>query len=166
MRLRIAEHPLHPALVHFPIALWFIAVFWDAAAWWRPDPLWRQMAYWSLASGLVLALPVLATGLLDYLALRSDEPAIDAATAHMMVMMSATVAFGASWMLRAADGVAAPPSTWALAAALLGAVLLAVGGWLGGTLVYRHGVGRAYGEGNGGGRTAAAGRDHAQSQNE
>lgn len=164
MRLRVAGHPLHPALVHFPVALWFIAVFWDAAAWWRPDPLWWQMAYWSLASGLVLSLPVLATGLLDYLALQPGEAAIDAATAHMMAMMGATVAFGASWMLRAADGVAAPPRTWALAAALLGAVLLAVGGWLGGTLVYRHGVGRVNGDGNGGGR--AGGRNHAQIQNE
>jgi uncharacterized membrane protein len=164
MHLRIAGHPLHPALVHFPIGLWFTAVFWDAAAWWRPDPLWWQMAYWSLASGLALALPTVATGLLDYFALPSDGASIDSATAHMMAMMSATAAFGASWLLRVADGVDEPPSTWALGAAFLGAVLLAGGGWLGGTLVYRYGVGRACGNENCGGRGAA--RYHERTQSE
>lgn len=140
---RIAGHPLHPAFVHFPLALWFVAIFWDAVGWWRPDPLWWQMAYWCLALGVAASLPALVTGLLDYLALRPDEPGLDAATAHMMVMLSAAAAFGASWLVRAQAGAALAPSALVLALALAGAALLAVGGWLGGTLVYRHGIGRA-----------------------
>lgn len=142
MRLRFAGHPLHPALVHFPLALWFTAVFWDVIGWWRPDPLWWQMAYWCLALGLAISVLVLTTGLIDYLALPAEQPGIDTATAHMMAMFSATTAFGASWMLRALNGAAGVPSAWALLLGLFGAALLAVGGWLGGTLVYRHGIGR------------------------
>jgi len=44
--------------------------------------------------------------------------------------------------LRAKTGIAVAPGAWALALSFVGAALLAVGGWLGGTLVYRHGVGR------------------------
>lgn len=143
MRLQIAGHPLHPALVHFPVALWFTAVFWDLMGWWRPDPLWWQMAYWCLALGLVVSVPVLITGFLDYLQLEPRTAGIDAATNHMMAMLCTTAAFGTSWMLRALAGAAAAPSVWALVAAVVGALLLGIGGWLGGTLVYRHGIGRA-----------------------
>jgi len=64
MRARFAGHPLHPALVHFPIALWMAAVLWDLVGWWQSsDPLWWQMSYWCLALGLAAALPAIATGL-------------------------------------------------------------------------------------------------------
>jgi len=142
LRARIAGHPLHPALVHFPLALWMVAILWDLVGWRQADPLWWRMGYWCLALGLVASLPALITGLLDYFALRADEPGVNAATAHMMVMMSATAAFGASWIMRAQAGAAVAPSAWAFALALVGAALVAVGGWLGGTLVYRHGIGR------------------------
>jgi len=134
IRARIAGHPLHPALVHFPLALWVVAILWDLVGWWQTDPLWWRMGYWCLALGLAASLPALITGLLDYLALPADEPGLNAATAHMMVMMSATAAFGASWVMRAQAGSAFAPSAWAFA--------LALGGWLGGTLVYHHGIGR------------------------
>jgi len=60
----------------------------------------------------------------------------------MMVMVSATAIFGASWVMRAKTGAAVTPTAWALALAFVGAAVLVVGGWLGGTLVFRHGVGR------------------------
>lgn len=142
LRLRIAGHPLHPALVHFPLALWLVAILWDVVGWWRADALWWQMAYWCLALGLVASLPAMLTGLLDYLALKPDEPGLNAATAHMMLMMSAATAFGASWIVRLQAGAAAAPSMLAFALALVGAALVAVGGWWGGTLVYRYGIGR------------------------
>lgn len=143
MRLRIAGHPVHPALVHFPLALWFSGVFWDFIGWWQPDPLWWQMAYWCFALGLAASLPSVMTGFMDYLGLEPEAPGIDVAATHMMLMVSATVAFGGSWMLRALSGSTVAPSRSALALAFLGALLLSAGGWLGGTLVYRHGIGRA-----------------------
>jgi uncharacterized membrane protein len=143
MRARVAGHPLHPALAHFPIGLWLAAVAWDLLGWWEAsNPLWWQLSFGCLALGLAAALPAAATGLVEFFALPPDEPAIDTATAHMMAMASATFIFGASWFLRAKSGAAEPPTAWALALAFAGAAVLVVGGWLGGTLVYRHGVGR------------------------
>jgi uncharacterized membrane protein len=143
MHARIAGHPLHPALVHFPVALWLAAVLWDLVGWWRStEPLWSEMSYWCLALGLAAALPTIATGFVEFFALPSDDPAIDTATAHMMAMAGAATLFGASWVLRAKTGVAASPNAWALALSFIGAATLAVGGWLGGTLVYKYGIGR------------------------
>jgi uncharacterized membrane protein len=143
MRARIAGHPLHPALAHFPVALWLAAVLWDLVGWWSsPDTLWGLMSYWCLALGLAAALPAIVTGLFEFLAIPQDGPAVDTATAHMMVMISAAALFGASWVLRANAGATMAPTAWALALAFAGAGVLLVGGWLGGMLVYRHGIGR------------------------
>lgn len=143
MRARLAGHPIHPALAHFPVGLWLAAVLWDLVGLWRStDPLWWQMSYWCLALGLAVALPAIATGLIEFLALHSDEPATDTATAHMMAMAGATALFGASWVVRAKAGAETTPALWALALAWVGAAVLAVGGWLGGSLVYRYGLGR------------------------
>ncbi|HEX5091692.1 MAG TPA: DUF2231 domain-containing protein [Burkholderiales bacterium] len=139
MRARIAGHPLHPALAHFPVGLWLASVLWDAIGWWRAgEPLWGQLSYWCVALGLAAALPTALTGFVELLALGADEPAQATAAAHMMAMLAATGLFGGSWLVRALDG----GSAWAVPLALAGAAVLLVGGWLGGTLVYRHGIGR------------------------
>jgi uncharacterized membrane protein len=139
--VRIAGHPLHPALVHFPLALWFAAVLWDGLGLWNRNPLWWQLSYWCLALGLAVSLLAILTGLIDYFGLRPDEPGMNAATAHAMVMMSAAFGFGASFLMRAQSGAEAAPSVWALVFSFGGALLLAAGGWLGGILVYRYRIG-------------------------
>ena len=143
MRARIGGHPIHPALAHLPIGLWYGAVLWDFVGWWRTgEALWWQMGYWCLALGLLAALPTIATGLIEFFALLEDERAITAATAHMMAMAGAAAIFGAGWVLRAKAGAASAPTEWGYALDIAGAAVLMVGGWLGGTLVYRHGIGR------------------------
>ncbi len=140
MRVRLAGHPVHPLLVHFPAALWPASLLWDALGWWRGDALWWQMSYWSLALGATMAVLAAVTGFLEYLGLPPGVRAMQTATAHMLVMLTATGAFVASWLLR--SGTAAAPPPFAVGLSLAGLLLLLVGGWLGGTLVYRYGVGR------------------------
>lgn len=137
-RLRIASHPIHPALVHFPVALWPVSLLWDIVGLWRGDPLWWQLSFWCLALGLIAALPAIAAGFMDYTSLPNDHPALGTANAHMLIMASATIAFLVSLLVR--GGPAA--TTLAIGFSALGTALLVAGGWLGGTLVYRHGVGR------------------------
>jgi uncharacterized membrane protein len=141
---RIAGHPLHPALVHFPIALWSATWVWDvlgastgAAGWW-------QTGYWCLVAGVVMALPAAVTGLMELLALEERHPAMGTATRHMLIMGCAFAAYLGALLVR---GGPLAPEGWRLPAALglstLGLALLAVGGWFGGRLVYWYGVGRA-----------------------
>jgi nitrite reductase/ring-hydroxylating ferredoxin subunit len=85
-----------------------------------------------LASALMAAVP----GLVDYtFAVPPTSSARERATRHMLANLSAVGLFAAAGASRRDDQ---PPPMWAVLAELAGAGLLAAGGWLGGTLVYRN----------------------------
>ncbi len=142
--MRLFGHPVHVALVHFPIGLLIAALPFDALGLWRgANSVWWAMGFWDIVLGLIAALPTAATGLLDYLAPMSDRKAERAATWHMIVNLTAVALFGGSLLCR--GGALPGDLTRCLAATgldVLGAVALSFGGWLGGELVLRYGLGR------------------------
>jgi len=141
---RFAGHPLHPAVVHFPVALWSVSLVWDALAAWTGAATWWHAGFWCLAAGLVMALPAAATGLMEFITIEDAHPAAATATQHMLVMLCAVCVYAVALVIRAGP---AALEGWRLIAVLLlsasGLVLLAVGGWLGGKMVYTYGVGRS-----------------------
>jgi uncharacterized membrane protein len=143
MGLKLFGHPVHPALVHFPVALWSISLLWDGVGLILGDPLWWAMSYWSLALGVGFALPAMAAGYWDYFTIEVTAPAHPTALRHAVVMGGAASLFLVSLIAR---GDAQPPEgaplIVSLVSSVVGVALLAWGGWLGGTLVYRFGVGR------------------------
>ncbi len=62
----LAKHAQHVVLVHFPIALFTVAVAFDFIAQWRKNRLLAGTAYCNLLVAAVFTLPVLATGLLAW----------------------------------------------------------------------------------------------------
>jgi nitrite reductase/ring-hydroxylating ferredoxin subunit len=91
------------------------------------------MSSLGLGSALMAAVP----GLIDYVfAVPPKSSAHDRATKHMLANLSAVGLFAAARMARR-NPDAAPPA-WAAGLEVCGAGLLAVGGWMGGTLVYRN----------------------------
>ena|SRR5437868_3345298 len=143
--LRLGGHPLHPLLVHFPIALWTVAVAADVAGWISGQALWWMISFGSQALGVLMATLAMLAGFLDYLTIARHDPAQDTAVRHMMAMSTAWLLFLVSLALRgvrATDlSAAAAPPGWATVAAIGGFLAMALGGWLGGQLVYRFGVG-------------------------
>jgi uncharacterized membrane protein len=133
-------HPIHPALVHFPLGLLLTATIVDIAHWahlW-PEP---QFATWLMAAGLLAALPTMAAGFCDFRKL--DEFVVPHALRHMGAIALAWLGYAVALYLRRSGLMgAAEPSTASLAASLSSAPVLGLGGWLGGELVYRYGAGR------------------------
>ena len=140
--IRIAGHPLHSAIVHFPMALLPAATACDIIALVTADPFWWSMAFWSLVAGQAAALVAATAGFVDYIAIPPEDPASSVALRHMIVVGTAVVIYLARLIIgpHAAAGVPADP-TILLILSLAGALVLLAGGWLGGTLVYRHGIG-------------------------
>lgn len=137
--LRVAGHPLHAALVHFPMGLLPASLLADVLRLFEVEGAWGPIAYWMIAAGLAAGVAAAVAGVIDLLALRPGHPASRTANAHLVAMGAALTLFLGSLLVRGRPD--APAGAWALVSSAVGAVALLLGGWLGGQLVYRHGVG-------------------------
>jgi uncharacterized membrane protein len=140
--LRIAGHPAHAMLVHFPLAFWAAVFPLEAAgAFLGWDAGWR-LAFWVNALAIAFAVPTAGAGLIDFVGLRGTAAA-ETAGRHLMVMLTALAAFFADLLMGLGRSTPDGGAAWVrLALTLGGALLLLWGGWLGGELVFRHGAGR------------------------
>jgi uncharacterized membrane protein len=93
----------------------------------------------ALALGLVLAVPTLFTGFIDYLDIPRGTARWRTATVHWIAMVSATGVFLVAAALLQDDFDAGQAGAAGALCALGAQLLLTVGGWLGGTLVFVHG---------------------------
>jgi uncharacterized membrane protein len=140
--VRLFGHPVHAMLSHFPLALFGTSPLWEAIGLATGQAIWWQLAFWNVALGVAAAVPTAAAGLVDYASLGANNPAERTATTHMLVMLGVVTCFGCSLIWLRPSAV--PTGAAALLAAAcdgLGLLGLAWGGWLGGELVFKHGVG-------------------------
>lgn len=137
--MRLFGHPLHPMLVHFPIAFWSLGTGCDALGYMGLAAAWPAAAVLQLL-GLAVALPAMTAGLVD--AARLEGEAEATALRHMILMGVAAAAYlGSALGHFAAGGFAARPPLIAGALSATGFALMIAGGWYGAELVYRLGVG-------------------------
>lgn len=134
------RHPLHPALVHFPIACWTLATAADLASLVFGEPAWRFAGVLLLA-GIGFAIPAMLAGLLELARLAQDSPAIKDVNRHMIMVMAALSCYLASLFLRLHGMHFVEPDLLAIGLSVLGFLCLGVAGWLGGKLVYGHRLG-------------------------
>lgn len=148
--LRIKGHPIHPMLVAFPVTLWIATLATDIAFLATGSLFWYQFAYVAAGFGIVFGLLTAGAGLFEYLTIPPKLQAKQTATIHMLVNLGAFSLFLIGFVFRSATpGAIAIPDTAASGSALAaivflsfaGVALVSVGGWLGGHLVYVHGVG-------------------------
>ncbi len=134
------RHPLHPALVHFPVACWSLATLADFASLYFGEAAWT----WSgglLAVGCGMALVAMLAGMLELPRVPEGKPMRDVYI-HMSAMLIALALFATRLLLRLDGMQPLPPDRFSLLLDALGFIALATGGWFGGRLVYAHGVGR------------------------
>ncbi|MFL6337440.1 MAG: DUF2231 domain-containing protein [Pyrinomonadaceae bacterium] len=140
--LRVFGHPLHAALSHLPMGLLGTAVLWDAVGVWRGEAVWWAVSYWGVAAGLASACVAACAGAVDYAAIEEGDPALTTGSRHLTFVLAALLPYILGMFAR--GGPEGPRGRGVLAVMLLdgaGALLLAVGGWYGGHLVFHHGVG-------------------------
>ena len=139
---RLLGHPVHPILTDFPIALWSTSLLGDIAAAWLGQMAYREFAFWALALGLVIAAPTIVAGLIDYAAIPQGHPAITRATWHMAFMLGAATVYTCSLIAHIDRFSSSRVAMWtSMGLSGAGLVLLMIGGWLGGELIFRYGIG-------------------------
>jgi len=140
-RASLRNHPIHPMLVVFPIALWSFSLLCDIIYHSGSHNLfWKGIAFFSILCGIVGALAAAIPGFIDYLAIR-DPQAKRVAMIHMILNLIIVVLFIFNLGMRFSAPADPDQQLFATILSVVGVLLMAVSGWLGGSLVYIHHVG-------------------------
>lgn len=134
---KIGGHPIHPMLIPFPIVCFVGAFLTDLVYVANGVQAWAVASNWLLGAGLLMAALAATAGLIDFL----GDPMIRGhavAVKHMLANVTAVVLEAVNLALRLAD-----PAFVGTGIYLSGLVVLILiySGWLGGELVFKHGVG-------------------------
>ena len=135
---KIADHPIHPMLIPFPIVCFVGAFVADVIFTQTNDLGWFTASKWLLGFGLFTAALAAAAGFTDYL---GDDRVrrLGDALKHMIANVAVVVIEALNLVLRLDNpDFVLSTGIWISGAAVLG---LLYSGWKGGDLVYRHGVG-------------------------
>src|SRR3954451_5004028 len=134
-------HPLHPPLTDATIGMFVLAAglavlgalggIEDAAG---------KACWLALIGGLVVAVPTAGTGFADWVRLEWGSARWRTATLHLTAMVSAVVLFAVAAWLQHRGYQRGEVTTGGLVFSVVGLVALTAGGWLGGALVFVHGV--------------------------
>jgi uncharacterized membrane protein len=132
----IGGHPIHPMLIPFPITCFVLTFVFDILYLRGSDGL-AGVTNWLLGIGLGMGALAAVAGLTDFLG--DERVRGSTAVKHMIANVTAVVIELANFLLRLhnPDFIA---STGVYLSGLVVLILL-YSGWLGGELVFRHGVG-------------------------
>jgi uncharacterized membrane protein len=132
----ILKHPIHPMLIPFPIALWIFSLVCDVIyITGLGDAVWQDMALYTMIGGLLGALVAAIPGYLDYRSI--IDPAVKRVGFwHMAINLSIVVLFAVNALLRIVWEAENIP----FILSIIAVTMLGLSGWLGGELVYVHGV--------------------------
>lgn len=134
-------HPTHPPLTDAVIGSYTFATIAATADVLGISTHAAAHGWWlALVVGLVLTLPTAITGFGDWLRIESGTPLWRTATAHMIVNLVASAVFLATAIIGKASFDAGNVETAPYLLTLIGFGILSLGGWIGGTIVYVHGM--------------------------
>ena len=138
----IGGHPVHPMLIPFPIALWVFSLVADVIYLWRGNPVWRDwIAFYALLGGIIGAALAAVPGFVDWLSITNGEVK-KIANWHARLNVIALLVFAAGFYLRTTGGSQWVSGSYTIPVVLsvVGVILITISGWLGGEMVFKHGV--------------------------
>jgi uncharacterized membrane protein len=133
-------HPTHPPLTDATIGAWTLGTVLVLLSWlgaWEVETV--RGGFLAILFGLVLAAPTIVTGFGDYLDIPRGVPRWRTASAHWLVMVTTTSVFLVAAAVLQDDFDSGQAGAAGALTALAAELLLLLGGWLGGTIVFVHG---------------------------
>jgi uncharacterized membrane protein len=134
-------HPLHPPLTDATIGIYTFATIAGLIEVLGITDRNGAIGWWvALVIGLIMTVPTALTGLLDWLTIEWGTELWKTATLHLLSMVTATVFFGLAAIFGHDGYTHADVSTGSYILTLVGFGFLTLGGWLGGAVVFVHGM--------------------------
>ncbi|AJE15029.1 MULTISPECIES: DUF2231 domain-containing protein [Stutzerimonas] len=136
----IGSHPLHPMMIHFPVAALIGLLPADLAYLWTLDPFWQRGGLWLAGVGAFGGWVASIAGLIDLLSVRDIRRKVTAWCHAILAVMMLSLA-SLNWLLRYQGLGADEGALWGLYLSVITALLISLAAFLGGRLVYEHAVG-------------------------
>ncbi len=136
---QIARHPIHPMLVSIPIVCFIGALVTDIVYAVSAEMMWADFSAWLLLVGFIFGVLAAVAGLTDFLGnrqIRAQAPAWPHLLGNLVVLILAF--FNILIHTRDAWTSVVPVG---LILSIVTVLILPITGWLGWSMVYRHGVG-------------------------
>lgn len=137
------RHPVHPILVHFPIACWTIATGIDVVGMLAPlgDSLggvsWPAFSHLLLWCGLFFSAPAVVAGIIDYARLPESVQTSGRIAVHVGAMIGALLLFLAATLIRLRESSFEAPVAWyVVTLEAAGLLCLIVGGFFASIVVF------------------------------
>jgi uncharacterized membrane protein len=126
-------------LVVFPLGLLTVAPIFDIVHFSTGNAVFADVTFWMLSAGLIGGLVAAVAGFIDFLGIPRKTRAYRVGLTHLFIMLCAVALYVLSWITRFRNPEGAGVGAFVLA--VLGVGVIVVGGWFGGELVQRLGVG-------------------------
>jgi uncharacterized membrane protein len=141
MKLRFLHHPIHPLMIHFPTALLPMGLVFDFIYFKTGQQSFGQAGFYCLAAGVIGGLLSMITGLLEILLIPKNSAALGTAIYHGTINAVVIAIFAAlAWKTwEQYPAVAVTQSSLVFKTVLI--VILFVGNYLGGKLIYHFKIG-------------------------
>jgi uncharacterized membrane protein len=137
----LAGHPLHPPLTDATIGIYTLATAMALLSRLGVSEGNTATVWWiALVAGLVTTVPTALTGFFDWLDISRGTALWRTATAHLSAMLIATIFFAITAGAGHSNYADGEVSGSSLVLTLVGFAMLTLGGWLGGSIVYVHGM--------------------------
>ncbi|MBI2842350.1 MAG: DUF2231 domain-containing protein [Armatimonadetes bacterium] len=134
-------HPLHPALVALPIGLWVFSSVLDGIASITRSESVQEAADLAVTGGLVGATVSAATGIAEFARVPDGHPE-EHAVIHGALNAAATGLFAVNALMRSSRRSRRQPvGILPKLLSLVGVGIIGYTGWIGGDLVFKHGIG-------------------------
>jgi uncharacterized membrane protein len=138
---RIAGHPIHPMLVPFPIVCFVGTLITDIAYYATANMIWADFSAWLVTVGVLVGVLAAIAGLIDFASnrrIRAQRPAWPHVLGNIFVLVLSTF----NVLVHSRDAWTSVVPTGLILSAIV-VIILPITGWLGWSMVYRHGVGVA-----------------------
>ena len=134
-------HPLHPPLTDATIGAYTASTVAGLASIVGIAHVGAAHAWWiALVIGLIVTVPTALSGLAEWLTIETGTPLWRTATLHLGAMVSATVFFLIAAIVGHSGYTKGAVHAGPYILTVIGFGLMTVGGWLGGAIVFVHGM--------------------------
>ncbi len=133
----VLAHPIHPRVIHFPIALSYLGVLVVLLAWFRRDSIFERIAFYTLIVMALSTIPAALTGMFENQSLYAGNAPNSTLKVILAVLLLLVSVGAAIWRWRQPDIMNRSPSKYLyMLAFFVCAGLTTLLGSLGGIIVW------------------------------